>query len=328
MKSLEEFAGFRDKELAPALEALKAELAKSSSAALNALSLTALAGAVAGFLTLLFSKDAKTSLIVGGVFLGIALLAWGVIYFSGRSKANGAFKAMVVRRIVAFMDPNLRYIPGSMVPQCVFQMSEIYTQGIDRYSGEDLVKGSFNGVELEFSELHAEYKTTTTDSKGRTTTHWHTIFKGVFMAADFNKDFNTRTVVVPDTAESAFGSLIGNFLQKMNFSRSGQLVKLESPDFEKAFAVYGDDQVEARYILTPSLMERIMALRARFGEGLALSFVGSKLLIAIPSSRNLFELDSAVLNSPTGLNQAFFDLSHFLGIVEDLNLETRIWSKV
>ena len=49
-------------------------------------------------------------------------------------------------------------------------------------------------------------------------------------------------------------------------------VKLESPDFEKQFDVYGNDPVEARYLLTPLLMERILQLDQRFGEGLTMSF--------------------------------------------------------
>ena len=153
-----------------------------------------------------------------------------------------------------------------------------------------------------------------------------TTIKGVFMVADFNKDFNTRTVVVPDSAESALGSYIGNMLQKWNFSRSGSLVKLEDPDFERAFAVYGDDQVEARYILTPALMARIMELRTKFGASLALSFLGSKVFLCIPMGCDLFEV-GGVLENPQQLDGIFSDMAALAGVVDDLNLTTRIWTK-
>ena len=71
--------------------------------------------------------------------------------------------------------------------------------------------------------------------------------------ADFNKNFNGHTVVLPDTAEKILGKF-GQSLQSM--SSRGELVKLEDPEFEKEFCVYGDDQVEARYILSPALMKR------------------------------------------------------------------------
>ena len=37
-------------------------------------------------------------------------------------------------------------------------------------------------------------------------------------------------------------------------------MKLENPDFEKTFDVYSTDQIEARYLLSPSMMERLLAL--------------------------------------------------------------------
>ena len=67
---------------------------------------------------------------------------------------------------------------------------------------------------------------------------------------DFNKHFNVKTYVLTDTAEKMFGFL-GKKLQSMNSSRD-DLVYLENPDFEKQFVVYSSDQIEARYILSPS----------------------------------------------------------------------------
>lgn len=52
---------------------------------------------------------------------------------------------------------------------------------------------------IEFSQVHAEYKTETThrDDDGHETTdeHWHTIFQGIFFIADFNKDFRTQVLL-------------------------------------------------------------------------------------------------------------------------------------
>ena len=77
------------------------------------------------------------------------------------------------------------------------------------------------------------------------------------MIADFHKNFRFDLLVVPDVAERSFGSLVGNFLQKMNVTRSGRLMKMEDPEFEKYFAVYGRDEIETRYILSPAMMRRM-----------------------------------------------------------------------
>lgn len=327
MRSLEEFQQFRAEVLAPLLIPIREAARRGRSLIWSTFAFTLLASSVAWLVTLVATeRDMERALIVGGICLALGVVAMFAEYSYMASNRKAAFKHMVVAKIAEFIDPELHYRPEGMVPEVLFSSSGIFTEHVDRYSGEDLVRGRYSGVELAFSEIHAEYKTTTIDGRGRTQTHWHTIFKGVFMIADFNKDFNTHTVVVPDSAESVFGSYIGNMLQKWNFSRSGSLVKLEDPEFEKVFAVYGEDQVEARYILTPALMSRIMSLRAKSGASLALSFLGSKVFLCISKSRNLFEVGYA-LESPERLDGIFADMAAFAGIVDDLNLTTRIWTK-
>ena len=65
--------------------------------------------------------------------------------------------------------------------------------------------------------------------------------KGFFFIADFQKDFQGHTTI------------LRNSLFKL--SSSGSRVKLENPDFEKTFDVYSTDQIEARYLLSPSRSE-------------------------------------------------------------------------
>ena len=43
----------------------------------------------------------------------------------------------------------------------------------------------------------------------------------------------------------------------------GELIKMEDVAFERGVVVYGDDQIEARYILSTSLMERILAYKKK-----------------------------------------------------------------
>ena len=64
-----------------------------------------------------------------------------------------------------------------------------------------------------------------------------------------------------------------------------------------------------------------------FEEGVAFSFNGQSVFIAIPVSRNLFEMNSSQLNSYKGLEESFTMLAKLLGVLEDLDLKTRIWTK-
>ena len=167
------------------------------------------------------------------------------------------FKSRIIQSIIKFIDQSLQYYPNDKLNKDYFQKCGIFKHSIDRYNGDDLVTGKLGATHVEFSEIHAEYMTTTTDGKGRTQVHWHTIFKGLLFSADFNKNFNINTFVLTDTAEKLFGFL-GKKLQSIGKSH-GDLVSLENPDFEKSFAVYSQDQIEARYLLTPALMEKIQS---------------------------------------------------------------------
>jgi len=259
----------------------------------------------------------------------IGLLAVMAIVFVSALLAKGfvkEFKGTVIGRVVSYCDPSLSYHPQSCVTQAEFQHSGLFKRGIDRYRGEDLVTGKLDATAVRFSEIHAEYKTTTRSSKGGTQTRWHTIFKGLFFIADFNKNFKGRTVVLPDTAQKLFGRL-GQSLQSMNLSRA-DLVKMEDPDFEREFVVYGTDQVEARYILSTSLMQRILAFRREVNLPVYIAFVSSSVHLAIDTKKNMFEprLFRTLLDYEL-VREYLEDLQLATGIVEDLNLNTRIWTK-
>jgi hypothetical protein len=262
--------------------------------------------------------------IVGLIAGVIAAAAIGSI---GSTDYQRNFKATVIAPLVRFMNEGLAYRPESFLPESVFSGSRMFSQQPDRYSGDDLVGGTVGQTAIAFSEVHAEYKTTHRDSKGHTTTEWHTIFKGLLFTADFNKDFHHVTVVLPDVAEKLLGRF-GQALQGMTFLSDLKLVKLEDPDFEREFVVYSQDQIEARYILSPALMKRLYDFKLSTGKELCFSFVGSRVCVAIPYTEDLFEpkLFKTLLDF-SAVEKYYSDLAFAIGIVDDLNLNTRIWSK-
>jgi hypothetical protein len=231
------------------------------------------------------------------------------------------FKTTIIQKIVKFIDENLNYAPHRCIPKSVFTASEIFKTRPNRYKGDDYVSGKIDTTQIEFSELHAEYESGSGKNRSR-----RTVFKGLFFIADFNKHFTCKTIVLPDTAEKLFGSF-GKMFQSWNVLR-GQLIKLEDPEFERFFVVYGDDQIQARYILSTSLMERIVNFKRKTDRPLYLSFVGSKVFVAVSYTKNLFEprLFRTILDFEL-VQEYFEDLQLTIGIVDDLNLNTRIWTK-
>ena len=83
----------------------------------------------------------------------------------------------------------------------MYKSSKLFDKNPDQYKGEDLVRGQIGKTKIAFSELHSQYYTR--DDKGRKS--WHTIFRGLFFMADFNKDFQGYTLVLPDYSQRLLG---------------------------------------------------------------------------------------------------------------------------
>ncbi|MDM9381929.1 DUF3137 domain-containing protein [Chlorogloeopsis sp. ULAP01] len=144
-----------------------------------------------------------------------------------------------------------------------------------------------------------------------------TIFQGLFFRAKFNKSFPGKTVVLPKLNKANINTIsIGQ----------GKVIKLEDPEFSKLYTVYGDNQVEARYILSTNLMEKLVKFRKKAGKNIYVSFVENMIYIAVESSEDLFEpkLYNSML-SFTPMREYFETIQLMLGIVDDLNLNRRIW---
>lgn len=322
MKTLEEIRDFYEKELAADLQAMDIRRQQTVRKGLITAGVITLAGLILG--GIIMASDGPPVFFIVCPAAGIIV---GIIVFAAIGKGYVSdFKQRIIGKLIPFLEPGLQYFPQEYIQKEHFRQSDLFRQHIDRYRGEDLVHGRAGKTDLVFSEVHAEYKTQTRDHKGRTQTHWHTIFKGLFFIADFNKHFHGQTLVLPDTAEKMFGRF-GQMLQSWNKMR-GQLIKLEDPEFEKEFVVYGDDQIEARYILSTSLMQRIMDFKQRTKSQICISFTGSKVYVAVPMQKDLFEpkfFSSVADFAP--IREYVEDLALAVDIVDDLNLNTRIWTK-
>ncbi len=322
METIENFQSYYETELRPILMELEGERKRSlRNTGIAAAVIFVIAAVIAAFI--LNASGGPLALLIP-LAIGTVLVAGAWWFFTKDFKQR--FKNTIIRQIIQYVDSSLSYEPTGKISRDEFESSTLFKHRIDRYNGEDLVDGRIDKTRIRFSELHAEYKTTTTDSKGRQQTHWHTIFKGLFFIADFNKHFHGRTVVLPDSAEKLLGWL-GKKLQEWNVARD-DLVHMEDVEFEKEFVVYGTDQVEARYILSTALMRRILEFKRKMKVPVYIAFVNSNLYMAISIKKNMFEprvlgtiLDFEIVRG------YLEDVTLAVGIVEDMNLNTRVWTK-
>jgi hypothetical protein len=75
--------------------------------------------------------------------------------------------------------------------------------------------------------------------------------------------------------------------------KATEKVALEGLPFMRRWKVLTSDQVEARYILTPVFMEKMLEVKRFFkGNNIDFSFFNNKLLIAVHTRKDMFETTS------------------------------------
>lgn len=114
-----------------------------------------------------------------------------------------------------------------------------------------------------------------------------------------------------------------NKVQTKKFNTNNKRIKLEDINFRKRFNVYSEDEVEARYLISPAFMERFLNLTLSFGTKKAKCvFFENKIMFAISTRKNLFEQGN--LFKPFSVNEGikfFKEFTSILDIIEYFKLD-------
>jgi hypothetical protein len=278
--------------------------------------------------------------VVFAVFFGAAWLphftnpeATGLLLFSGpvvwfftaswiyRRKAqtrtgnySRRYKEAVFNALCRRAFPGVQFSPGDGIPYHEFARTGLFLDVPSVYLSEDKLQGRVGRTDIRLAEITAERKKLKLDSDGLGTEYVR-IFHGLFLIADFHKHFRSTIRVLPER-------------QKNRTFPGEQLVHMEDPEFEAEFVVYGTDQVDARYVLSTSMLRRILELRLRWATDLRLAFLESHVYLTIAQDRNWFEPNLyRSAQDPHQIQQLADQVGLCLNLVEELNLNTRIWSK-
>lgn len=253
-----------------------------------------------------------------GPFMIIISLAigFGSFFAYYHYKHNKIYKAQVVPKLVEAICPGATYDAHGSLDKEVIKAGGLYNVGWgERYNNEDTIRGKIDKTDFVYSEVKLSH----TQSNGKSS-HEVIDFIGFVFEADFNKYFKGKTIVTTHRF-SLTGDAVGLFSK---LSR----IHLEDVNFENRYKSYATDDQEARYILSPALQQRIMLMhdtfRSQLGDDeLSISFHDSRMLIMVPSRHDRFEVEYTL----EGVKKDFLALTVFIDIVNQLNLNLRIWTK-
>lgn len=247
---------------------------------------------------------------IGGILL-LGFLSYFMIYSVFKRSHNNTYKAEIMPELVDAVIPGARYSKKGLITKDDIKEARIYNLKKDnkKVKSEDSVTGRIDKTDFCFSEVNIYHL----ESDGDNGTKRVNDLVGFAFVADFNKHFDGHT----------FLSSAKSHLDRARFSSYERCV-LEDPDFERLYTTYTTNDQQARYILSPGLQHRIMQLHSFFGQReMAISFLGEKMMILFNSGTNHFEVKYDMSSVKNDLRA----LSLLCDIVEQMNLNLRIWSK-
>ncbi|MDH6354907.1 heme/copper-type cytochrome/quinol oxidase subunit 2 [Dysgonomonas sp. PH5-45] len=226
--------------------------------------------------------------------------------------AGNSLNETVFRKIIKFINPTVEYMPMGHVGLPEFLESGLYQEKNYNIHGNDQISGRHNGVPFIMCELWVTHKRNFSDEKDKP----DSVFSGQFFVAKFNKKFSSSVYIKPRKGSSGYTHI------------TDEKIKLEDPEFMDMFDVYGTDQVEARYILTPSTMERIKNIAKRTKGEFYIAFNNNKITITNNSKNTKFGVgffDSLTKDDNKLLVDFYETIRDQFAIIDDLKLNVKIW---
>lgn len=279
-----------------------------------------------------FVLNSDVSETLGVIFLIVALvLCWPI--YSLTSKLRAKLKQNVISKILSTYG-NI-YFAGE---KDIIKAYEIRKMGLfPRFAlkdDDDIIVG----VHKNCNFVICETKLTHREKRGKSSVTV-TDFQGLIIKVQMNKKFASKTII----------GMKGRIQQPGN---NFEKVELESVDFMRNRKVYSTDQIEARYILTTSFIERIDALGGVFQNdrskntndtfempqtgidiidnmvgssyGVSAGFVNGYVYLFVPTEEDFFEIpiDNSLYNEDLYYNICT-ELDSILGIIEYLHLDQK-----
>ena len=214
-----------------------------------------------------FSKDIDT-----GYFYMLCVVV-AFVFQMPYKRYKKKIKNDVMEKFVSFFE-GFSYEQGKGLAISEMEESHIFPPA-DEYEADDCFSGVWRGVPLKINEQILK-----TVHYRKNKVEKHTVFRGIGVSFEMDKKFKGQTIVLKDSG----------FFNRFQGFKGFERVTLEDPLFEKLFEVYGTNQVEARFLLTPIFMERIVELKDLYkGKSIQLYFSDNKVLLAIDTKQDMFE---------------------------------------
>lgn len=288
--------------------------------------LVTLSAIVTGIYSLLH-KDEEEYIIIA---VAIAVFIIGILLivrYRIINEQNSKYKQNVIPAILSIIGTSFKYNINTGHTKQEFFDSTLYNSNITDYESDNMISGIMGDTAVKISHIDAkriEDIKQVVERDGRRTVKTehraYTVFEGIFMSLDFNKHFDGITKL------HTKGTLLNGCEENMDkLLNNYEKLTIENQEFNNQFEVITTDIQNALYILTPSFVELLLKFRQKTNKGLGICFKNGIMYIAFEKVEFL-EVDNS-LDYESNIRLLYGEIKNKLDIVDDLQLNNRIWTK-
>ena len=246
----------------------------------------------------------------------IIIMGLGAFAAIPYTKFKTKYKEMFVQTSLNDIFDNLIYQPNHGISRDIIANTKMMQMG-NRYSSNDYIEADYNNVHFVQSDVCIEEESHDSDCHSHTVT----LFKGRWMLFDFNKEFKANVQVV----QKGFK----NSKRKRLLGKKEELykkVEMEDVSFNNDFKVFAQNEHDAFYILTPSMMDKIRKVTNNIEGNLIFCFINNQLHIGIHTGKDSFEPSMMKQIDPEVEKEKIKnDINVITSFINELSLDTKLF---
>ena len=219
--------------------------------------------------------------LAGEVKVAVLVLLFSVLMYTivatgrrpgRRRRTLKSFQRLVAAPLLRAIDPALRYNPYRGISYHDILASKMADDfPAKTFVANNLLTYDNHGIPVKMSHVMLEHH-----EEGEKVP----VLGGLFGVTAARRPVEGTTIVSFDLAEKYLGFL-GLGLQPKAMYRGLERIRLDSSGFEKQYVVHGNDPIEANFLLSHTVMERLEELIKEYRVFPRISFVGDSVYIVV-----------------------------------------------
>lgn len=234
-----------------------------------------------------------------------------VVMIASAQKYTKTFREIIKTELITLVledkFDDVQYNQHASISQATIDFTGLVKRA-DRFKGEDYIRGTYNGVQFETSDVEMRERVEHRDSKGNKTVSYPIYFKGRWYVFRFEKALDGALKICESYPRDSRG------LEKFD---------TESIQFNKKFKLYASDKKFAFYHLNPIMMEKLLELEKMHRGRIFFYYAGNELHIGVDDRQDYLEMSFRKEINQESIKVFEGDVDLIPAIIKEMKLDSR-----